>query len=163
MEIPQAIQQYPGSIFRSENFIYSPPSEKEILSPSRDTSFFISHCGLFALILPYFAIILPFYFPFSHFLSPSFLFLLHFPPFSLPFHIFSPKWHRLIFPPPQGRGIFQYIHPWQYQQFIQRNSYQDNHRWALLLCSVAAYFESTTKYYTVLILKVIVLLITQEH
>jgi hypothetical protein len=95
-----------GSIFRSENYIYSPPppSENDIFFPSRDMSFFYSHCGLFALILPYFAFILPFYFPFSNFLSPFFpflspfflflspffLFLLHFLPFSLGLFIFFP-------------------------------------------------------------------------
>jgi hypothetical protein len=64
-------------------FIPPPPSENDIFPPSRDMSFFNAHRGLFALILPYFAFILPFYFPYSHFLSLFFLFLLHFPPFSL--------------------------------------------------------------------------------
>ncbi len=89
-----------------KRYLFPPPSENDIFSPSRDTSFFDSHRGLFSLILQYFAFILPFYFPFSHFLSPFFLFLflfflflfpfflflLHFPPFSLRlFVFFSPK------------------------------------------------------------------------
>ncbi len=111
-----------GSIFRSKNYIYPPPtSENDIFSPSRGTSFFDSHRGLFALILPYFTIILPVYCPFSHFLSPFFLFLspfffflLNFPPFSHNFFIFFPLndlgWYLS---PPQGGGggIFQYIGP----------------------------------------------------
>jgi hypothetical protein len=33
----------------------------------------------------------------------------------LPFHIFSPKWYRPIFPPPPGGGgIFQNIDPWRF-------------------------------------------------
>ncbi len=98
-----------------------PPSKNYIFCPSRDTSFFDFHRGLFPLILPYFTFILPFYFLFSNFLSPFFLFLfpfflflLHFPLFfSSPFHIFPPKWHRLIFfhPPRGAGGIFQYIDP----------------------------------------------------
>jgi hypothetical protein len=35
-------------------FIPPPPSENDIFFPSRDMSFFNSHHGLFALILPYF-------------------------------------------------------------------------------------------------------------
>ncbi len=78
---------------------------------------FDSYLGLFALIFLYFAFILTFYFPFSLFLTPFFLFIpfLPFsftfsPIFSFPFHIFSPKWHQLIFSP-GGRIIFQYIDP----------------------------------------------------
>ncbi len=78
-------------------FIPPPPSENDIFSPSRDTSFFDSHRGLFALHLAYFAFILSFYFPFSHFLSrfflflsSFFLFLLHIPLFSLRLFIFFP-------------------------------------------------------------------------
>jgi hypothetical protein len=61
-------------------------------------------CNYFSLSFPLFSFSFPFL-PFS-FTFPSF--------FSLPFHIFPPKWHRLIiFPPPQGgRGIFRYIDPW---------------------------------------------------
>ncbi len=81
-----------------KRYLFSPPpSENYTLFPSRDMSFFDSHRGLFALILPYFAFILPFYFPFSHFLSPFFLFLslfflvlLHFLPFSLGLFLFFP-------------------------------------------------------------------------
>ncbi len=62
-------------------FIHLPPSENDIFPPSRDTSFFDSHRGLFALILPYFEFILPFYFPFSNFLFP-------FLPFSATFSAF---------------------------------------------------------------------------
>ncbi len=97
-----------------------PPPWKWYFSPSCDTSFFDSHHGLSALILPNFAFILPFYFPFSHFLSlscfffplsscffslSSFFFYI-FPLFLFPFSYF-PKWHRLIFPP----GVFSNIDP----------------------------------------------------
>ncbi len=109
-----------GVLYFSQKTIFIPPPPflKMILfPPSPDTSFFDSHPGCFALILPYFAIILPFYFPFSHFLPlysfffplSSFFFYI-FPFLSLPFHIHSPKWHQLISPP---RGIFQYIDPWK--------------------------------------------------
>ncbi len=121
--------QYRGSIFQ---YLFPCPLLKIIFSPSHSTLFFDSHCGLFALILPYFAIILPFFIPFSHFLSSFFLFLSSFflfsflflpfslkfsPFFSSPFHIFSPKWHWLIFTPPPGgyfpiyRPLSQYITP----------------------------------------------------
>ncbi len=84
-------------------FLFPPLSENDIFSPSRDTSFFDSHHGLFALHLAYFAFILPFYFPFLSFSFPFLPFSFTFSPFSFsPFHIFSPKWHRLIFPPPGG-------------------------------------------------------------
>ncbi len=79
-------------------------------------SFFYSHRGLFALILPYFAIILPFNFPFSHFLSLSYFFFPHssfffniFPLFLFAFSYFFPQM-ILADIPPQG-GIFQYITP----------------------------------------------------
>jgi hypothetical protein len=110
-----------------------PPFWKWYFFPPLGTSrFFDSHHSLFALILPYFAFILPFNFPFSQFLSPFFIFLSPFflfsfifsPFFSSPFHIFSPKWHWLIFPPPQGGwGIFQYIGPCvgEYWMFMKLN------------------------------------------
>ncbi len=111
--------QNQGSIFRSENVIYStaPFWKWYFFHLSRHVIFY-SHHGLFAFILPYFAIILSFYFPFSNFLSPFFLFLfpfffflLHFPPFS--FHISPPNDIGWYFPPPRGGGgIFQYIGPW---------------------------------------------------
>ncbi len=109
----RSIQQ--GSIFRSENDIYSPPPLwKWYFSPSRDMSFFDSHRGLFALILPYFVFILPFFFPFSHFLSPFFLFLLIFPLFLFPFSYFFPKMTSAdIFPPPWG-GYFPIYRPLPY-------------------------------------------------
>ncbi len=103
-----------------KRYLSPPPFWKWHFFPSRDTSFFYSHFGLFALILPYFAVIWPFYLPFYHFLfpfflflPPFFLFLLHFPLFySLRFHIFSPKWHGLIFPPPpRGGGYFPIYRP----------------------------------------------------
>ncbi len=119
-----------GLYFGPKTIFIPPPSENDISSPSCDMLFFDSHHGLFALIIPYFAFILPLYFPFYNFfplssfffplssfflyIFPFFLFL-YFPlfPFSFifsiffssPFHIFSPKWHRLIFPPPRRGGI----------------------------------------------------------
>jgi energy-coupling factor transporter transmembrane protein EcfT len=64
----------------------------------------------FVLFLPYFAFILPYYFPFYLFLSPLFLFLsflflllLHFIPFSSPFHSFPPQMTSVDIPPQQGR------------------------------------------------------------
>ncbi len=77
-----------GSIFWSEYYIFvpSPRSEDDSFSPSRNTSFFDSHCAFLALDLPYFASI--FYVPFSLFLFP-FLFSLAFSPLLLfPFHYF---------------------------------------------------------------------------
>ncbi len=113
-----------GSIFQSKNDIYSlSSSENDIFPLSRDTLFFDSHCGLFALSLPYFAIILPFYFPFPHFHSlssfsfplSSFFFYI-FPLFLFAFSYFSPQMTLAdIAPPPGGGGggggIFQYIGP----------------------------------------------------
>ncbi len=108
-----------GSIFRSENDIYSPPpSENDIYSPSRDTSFFDSHRGLFALILPYFAFILPCFFfiliffplsslnfPLSSFFFPlsSFFFNI-FPLFLFPFSYFFPQMTSADISPPRGGG-----------------------------------------------------------
>ncbi len=97
-----------GLYFGPKRYLFPPPSENYIFFPSPDMSFFDSHRGLFALILPYFAFILPFFFLFSHILSPFFLFpspfflfLLHFPPFSLCLFIFFPPndigWY--FFPP----------------------------------------------------------------
>ncbi len=63
-------------------------------------------CNYFTLLL----LLSHFLSPFFLFLSPFFLFLLRFSPFfSSPFHILSPKWHRLIILP--GGGIFQYRGP----------------------------------------------------
>ncbi len=92
-------------------FLPLPPSENYIFSPSRDTSFFNSHRSPFALILTYFAFILPCYFSFSHLLSPFFLCLLHFPPFSLCLFIFFPQMTSADIPPPPGGGVFQYLYP----------------------------------------------------
>ncbi len=106
-----------GLYFGPKTIFIPPPFWKLYFSPSRDTSLFHYHRGLFALILPYFAIILPFYFPFSHFLSPFFLFLptfflflLLFPPFSFRLFIFFPPndigWY---FFSPRGGGVFSNI------------------------------------------------------
>ncbi len=99
-------------------YLFPPPLLKnDIFSPSRDMSFFDSHRGLFALILPYFEFILPFYFPFSHFLSPFllflspfFLFLSYFPLFSLCLFIFFPPNDISWYFPPQG-GYFPINRP----------------------------------------------------
>ncbi len=63
-------------------------------------------CIYFTLLLPLFSF--SFHFPpFSvPFLPFSFIFS---PFFSSPFHIFSPKWHLLICPPPPGGGVFSNI------------------------------------------------------
>ncbi len=98
-----------------KRYLFPPPSENYIFFPSHGTLFFNSHRGLFSLILPYFAFILPFYFPFSHLLSPFFIFSLSsfffyiFPPFSLHIFIFFPPNDIGWYPPPGG--IFQYIDP----------------------------------------------------
>jgi hypothetical protein len=105
-----------GYIFRSEKDVYSPsPSENDILSPLRNTSFFDSHRGLFAFILPYFPFILPSYFPFSHFLSPFFLFIslffrvfYIFPLFLFPFSYFFPQMTSADILP-RGGGVFSNI------------------------------------------------------
>ncbi len=102
-----------GSIFRSENNIYSPtPFWQWYFFPlSRHVVFFYSHYSLFALILSYFAFILPFYFPFSHFLSPFFLFL------SLPFSFtllpisLSPFFLFLLHFPPSSFCLFIFVPP----------------------------------------------------
>jgi hypothetical protein len=97
-----------------KRYLFPPPSENDIFSPSRESSFFDSQRGLFALILPYFAFILPFNFLCSHFLSSFFIFLSPFP-FSftlLPllislFSYFFPKMTSAdIFYPPLGWGVF---------------------------------------------------------
>jgi hypothetical protein len=117
-----------------KRYLFAPPSENDIFSPSRDTLFFNSHHGLFASHLAYFAIILPFYFPFSHFLSPFFLFLssfflflLHFPLFSLRLFIFFPLNDIGRYsPPPRGGGIFQNIDPcWRVRRDRQREGHLD--------------------------------------
>ncbi len=67
------------------------------------------HTLFLALFLPFLHV----FYPFNFSLLLSFLlFPLHFPLFSLFHSIFSPKWHRLLFPAP--RTPFQYIHqrPW---------------------------------------------------
>ncbi len=99
-----------GSIFRSENDIYPPPLLKIIF-------FLLSLHVIFrlpswpfclnsTLFCNYFTLLLPL----SHFLSPFFLFLLHFPPFSLRLFIFFPPndigWY---FPPPRGGRVFSNI------------------------------------------------------
>ncbi len=94
------VAAYRGLYFGPKTIFIPPPLLKMIFFPSRDTSFFYSHCGLFALILPYFAFILPFYFPFSHFLSTFFLFLLQFNPFSLRLFIFLPSNFPILRPLP---------------------------------------------------------------
>ncbi len=63
--------------------ILIPPLARRFSTPI--VSFFLP------CFFPYFSFILPFYFPFSLFLYPFFLFLLHFPPFSLPLFIFFPQ------------------------------------------------------------------------
>jgi hypothetical protein len=109
-----------GSIFRSENDIYSlPPPLKIIFFPPLATRHFLLPSWPFALILPYFAFILPFFFPFSPFLSPFFFFFplssffsYIFPLLLFPFLYFFPQMTSVDIPPPQrGKGIFQYIDP----------------------------------------------------
>ncbi len=105
-----------GLYFGPKTIIIPPPSEIEIFSPSRVTSFFDSQRGLYALILPILHLFYPFtssfliFFPLSSF---SFLFSFSFtllPFFSSFFHIFSPKWHRPDIPPPRG-GYFPIYRP----------------------------------------------------
>ncbi len=101
-----------------ERYLSPHPSENYIFFPSRDTSFFYSQRGLFALILRYFVRILTFYFPFSNFLSPFllfpspfFLFLLHFPPFSLRLFIFFSQNDIGWYPPPPSGVYFPIYRP----------------------------------------------------
>ncbi len=93
-----------GSIFRSENDIYSPPLMKMIFFPLLGHVVFRlpswPFCLNSSLFCNYFTLLVPLF----SFLSPFFLFFYIYPFFSLPFHIFSPKWHWLTFPPPPGRG-----------------------------------------------------------
>ncbi len=113
------------SRFRPKNDIYSPPPSfwKLYFFPSCDIFVFRLPSWLFCLNSSLFCIFLkPFYFPFSHFLPVSSFFVplssffFHiFPLFPSLFHIFFPKCHRLMLPPPPGGGsIFQYIGPWLY-------------------------------------------------
>ncbi len=94
-----------------------PPSENDIFPPLATCYFFTPIVPPFALILPYFALILPFYTFFSTFFLFSFSFpFLPFchafsPFFSSPFHIFSPKWHWLIYPPQGGGGYLPIYRP----------------------------------------------------
>ncbi len=81
-----------------------------IFFPSHDMSFFDSHCGLFALILPYFAFFYPFTSPFliffplsSFFFSLSSFFFNILPLFSSPF-LFSPPNDIDWYPVPWGGG-----------------------------------------------------------
>ncbi len=106
-----------GSIFRSENDIYSPPLLKMIFFPlSRHVVFRLPSWPFFLNFFPILHLFYPFTSPFliffplsSFFFSLSSFFFYIFPLFSSPFHIFSPKWHRLIFFPPPGGGVFSII------------------------------------------------------
>ncbi len=97
-----------------KQYLFPPLSKNWYFSPSCDTSFFDSHCGLLSLILPYFAFILPFYFHFPHFLSPSLLFSLSsflfyiFPLFLFTLSYFFPQMTLVDISPWRGGGnIFQ--------------------------------------------------------
>jgi hypothetical protein len=92
-----------GSVFRSENDIYPPPppSENVIFPPYRDTSFFDSHSGLFALTHPYFAFILPFTSPYLIFFPLSSFFL-------FAFSYFFTQMTSADIPPPLA-GVFSNI------------------------------------------------------
>ncbi len=110
-----------GSIFPSKSDIYPPPPLLKMIffSPLATCRFstpivaffFLNSslfCIFFTLLLPLFSFSFPF-FPFSFpFLPFSFTFS---PFFSSPFHIFSPKCHRLIFPPSGGGGYFPVYRP----------------------------------------------------
>ncbi len=97
-----------------KRYLFPHPSENDIFSPSRDTSFFDSHRGLFSLnsslFCIYFTLLLPlfsFSFPFLPFSFPFLPFSFTFSPFfSLPFHIFPQMTSADIFPP---RGVFSNI------------------------------------------------------
>ncbi len=98
-----------------KRYLSPPPhSENDIFPPLATCRFSTTIVAFLPYIFPIlhlFHLFLPFYsFLLLPFPSPFFLFLLHFPSFSLPLFIFfSPKWHRLIFSS-QGGG-FQYIDP----------------------------------------------------
>jgi hypothetical protein len=116
--IQQAILFHPGDyIADRKQYLFPPPPENYNFSPSCVTSFFDSHRGVFALILPYFAFILPFYFPVSHFLPlSSFFFSLSsfflFPLFLFNFSYFFPQMTLAdIFPSPGGGGYFPMYSP----------------------------------------------------
>ncbi len=107
------------SLICTQIYVFSQIFWKWYFSPSHDTSFYDSHRGLFALILPYFAIILSFYLPFSNFHSPFFLFLFPFFLFLLHFPFFPPFAFSYFFPqvtsadisPPQGGRYFLIYRP----------------------------------------------------
>ncbi len=79
---PRLLLRKQGSIFWSENYMYSSPLLKMIFFPSHDISFSNSYRSL-SLILPYFAFILCFHFPFFFTISSFF-----FPLSSFLFNIF---------------------------------------------------------------------------
>ncbi len=117
-QLLQHEEQALGVYILVRNYFYPPPpSENDIFSLSRDTSFFNQYCGLFSLILPCFAFILPFYFPFSLFLSAFFFsfplipFYFTFSPFSLPFFIFFPPNNISWYPYPLGNWYFPICRP----------------------------------------------------
>ncbi len=105
-----------GSIFWSENDIYSPPPcWKIIFFPlSRHVVFWLVSWP-FCLIYSLFCIYLSFHFPLSLFLSlSSFFFPIpsfsNFPLFLFLFSYFFRRWYRLITPPPPGGCIFNILY-----------------------------------------------------
>ncbi len=120
-----------GSIFRSENVIYSPPLLKMIFFPllwhvvfwlplwpfCPNSSLF---CNYFTLLLPLFSFsfpiffsfpFFPFYFPFLPFSFPFLPFSFTFSPFSLRLFIFFPPNDISWYPPPRGGGYFPIYRP----------------------------------------------------
>jgi hypothetical protein len=74
----------------------------------------------FTLLLPLFS----FSFPFLSFSFPFLPFSFRFSSFfSSLFHIFSPKWHRLISPPRGVGGIFQFLDPCLFARYSISNPY----------------------------------------
>ncbi len=86
-----------------KRYLSPPPFWKRYFFPLLRHVVFWLPSWPFCLNSSLFAFILPFYFPFSHFLSPFFLFLLHFLPFSLRLFIFFPQMTLAEIPPSEGR------------------------------------------------------------
>jgi hypothetical protein len=77
-------------------------------------------CIYFTLFLTPFLPLFSFSFPFLPF-SVTFS-----PFFSSPFHIFSPKWHQLIFPPPPVGGYFPIYRPLSLNKYVTVNVWKPN-------------------------------------
>ncbi len=110
----------PGGLYFGPKTIFPPPLLKMIFFPPLTIRRFTTPIvvflpSFFPILHLFYSFTSPFliFFPLSFFCPFSSFFFYIFPFFSSPFHIFSPKWHRLIFYPPPGggRGYFPTYRP----------------------------------------------------